>query len=219
MEGLADMELYAYGMWPVVAIHVAIFIFFALSFLKPKKRWEWRSMGAFSAFVVALFTEMYGVPLTIYILISILGDKYPVIDPFTHTQGNLWAVFSGGSIFVSGLLMLLGGVVMIGGVVIMGKGWKQIHKANGKLVTSGLYRWVRHPQYFGLFLITIGMLIQWPTIITIAMWPVLMLMYYRLARREEREMESRFGDQYVTYRQRVPMFWPRRAMASRTAVA
>ncbi len=207
-------ESYAYGMWHFVAINTGIFIFFTLSFLKPKKRWEWRSMGAFSAFVIALFTEMYGVPLTIYILISILGDKYPVIDPFTHTQGNLWAVFSGGSIFVSGLLMFLGGVVIIGGLVIMGKGWRQIHKANGELVTSGLYQRVRHPQYFGLFLITVGFLIQWPTIITIAMWPVLMLMYYRLARREEMEMESRFDDQYLIYKQRVPMFWPRLVTAS-----
>ncbi len=176
-------------------------------------------MGAFSAFVIALFTEMYGVPLTIYILTATLGSKYPVANPFSHMSGNLWAVFTGGSSFVSGLFMFLGGVVMIGGVVIMGKGWRQIHKANGELVTSGLYQRVRHPQYFGLFLITVGMLVQWPTIITIAMWPVLMLMYYRLARKEEKEIESRFGDQYVTYRQRVPMFWPRRATASRTAGA
>ena len=219
MEGLADMESYAYGMWPFVAINTAIFIFFALSFLKPKKRWEWRSMGTFSAFVIALFTEMYGVPLTIYILTATLGSKYPVTNPFSHESGNLWAVFTGGSIFVSGLLMFLGGVVIIGGLVIMGKGWRQIHKANGELVTSGLYRWVRHPQYSGLFLITVGMLIQWPTIITFAMWPILMLMYYRLARKEEKEMESRFGDQYVTYRQRVPMFWPQLAAASRTTKA
>ncbi len=115
--------------------------------------------------------------------------------------------------------MFLGGVVIIGGLVIMGKGWRQIHKANGELVTSGLYRWVRHPQYSALFLITVGMLIQWPTIITIAMWPVLMLMYYRLARREEMEMESHFGDKYITSREQVPMFWPRLAMASRTTKA
>ncbi len=219
MERLADMESYAYGMWPFVVINVAIFIFFAVSFLRPKKRWEWRSMGAFSAFVIALFTEMYGVPLTIYILAATLGSKYPVTNPFSHVSGNLWAVFTGGSIFVSGLLMLLGGVVMLGGIIIMGKGWRQIHKANGELVTSGLYQRVRHPQYFGLFLITVGMLIQWPTIITAAMWPILMFMYYRLARREEKEMESLFGDQYVTYRQQVPMFWPRLSTASWTAKA
>ena len=210
-------ESYAYGMWLVVAINVAIFIFFVLSFLKPRKRWEWRSMGAFSAFVIALFTEMYGFPLTIYILTSTLASKYPATNPFSHVNGNLWAVFFGGSMYVSGLLMLLGGIVMLGGLIIMGKAFKQIHKANGELVTSGLYGRVRHPQYLGLFLITVGMLIQWPTIITAAMWPILMLMYYRLARREEKEMESRFDDKYVTYRQRVPMFWPQLATTSRTA--
>jgi protein-S-isoprenylcysteine O-methyltransferase Ste14 len=219
MEGLIDMESYAYGMWPFVVINTAVFIFFVLSYLKPKKRREWRSMGAFSAFTVALFTEMYGFPLTIYLLTSTLGSRYPVIDPFTHINGHLWVALSGGSTAMWGLVMLLSWSAMIGGLVIMGKAWKQIHKANGELVTSGLYRLVRHPQYFGLFLITVGFLIQWPTIITAAMWPILMFMYYRLARREEREMESRFGDQYVTYRQQVPMFWPRLTTASLTAKA
>ncbi len=102
---------------------------------------------------------------------------------------------------------------MIAGLLIMGKAWRQIRKANGEMVISGLYRFVRHPQYFGLFLITVGMLIQWPTIITAAMWPILMLMYYRLARREEKEMETLFGDKYITYRQQVPMFRPRLATA------
>jgi len=212
-------ELYAYGMWPFVVINTAIFIFFVLSYLKPKRRREWRSMGAFSAFTVALFTEMYGFPLTIYLLTSTLGSRYPVIDPFTHINGHLWVALSGGSTAMWGFVMLLSWSAMIGGLVIMGKAWKQIHKANGELVTSGLYRLVRHPQYFGLFLITVGFLIQWPTIITAAMWPILMLTYYRLARREEKEIESRFGDQYVTYRQQVPMFCPRLTTASLTAKA
>ncbi len=209
-------EAYAYGMWPFVVINTGIFLFFVLSYLKPKKRWEWRAMGAFSAFLVALFTEMYGFPLTIYILTSALGSKYPVIDPFTHTNGHLWVALAGGSMYVWGLVMLVSWGVIIAGLVIMGKAWKQIHKANGNLVTSGLYARVRHHQYSGLFLIMMGLLIQWPTIITAAMWPILMLMYYRLAHREDREMENRFGDQYVTYRQQVPMFWPRRATALRT---
>ncbi len=201
-------ESYAYGMWPVAAISAGIFIFFTLSYLKPKKRWEWRSMGAFSAFVVALFTEMYGVPLTIYILTSTLGSQYPVIDPFTHINGHLWVALAGGSMYVWGLVMLLSWAAMLGGLMIMGRAWKLIHRAKGDLVTSGLYRRVRHPQYFGLFLITVGMLIQWPTIITAAMWPILMLMYYRLARREEKEIETKFEGRYTEYKQRVPMFIP-----------
>jgi len=207
-------ESYAYGMWPLVLINAGIFILFVFSFLKPKRQWEWRSMGAFTAFVVALFTEMYGFPLTVYMLTAILGSRYPVTNPFSHASGNLLGVFFGGSEFISGLFMFLGGAVMLVGLVIMGRAWKQIHKANRELVTSGIYDRVRHPQYFGLFLITVGMLIQWPTIVTAVMWPILTFMYYRLARREEKEMEARFGDKYVAYRRIVPMFIPRLATTS-----
>lgn len=212
-------DSYAYGMWLFVVINTAIFVIFAVSYLKPKKRREWRSMGAFSAFTVALFTEMYGFPLSIYILTSTLGNNYPVINPFTHANGNLWAVFLGGSEFVSNLFMLLGGAAMVAGLIIMGKAWKQIHAAGGKLVTSGLYRRVRHPQYSGLFLITVGMFIQWPVIVTAAMWPILIFMYYRLARREEKEMHEFFGDNYYAYKQSVPMFLPRWGSSGTLSIA
>jgi protein-S-isoprenylcysteine O-methyltransferase Ste14 len=201
-------EAYAYGMWPVALVSIGIFVFFVLSYLNPKKRREWQSMGAYSAFVVALFTEMYGFPLTIYILTSILGSRYPVIDPFTHINGHLWVALAGGSMSVWVLVMLVSNITMFGGLMILGKAWKQIHRGNGELVTSGLYGWVRHPQYFGLFLITVGMFIQWPTIVTAAMWPVLMFMYYRLALREEREMEASFGERYAAYKREVPMLLP-----------
>ncbi len=217
MAGFVDMESYAYGMWPAALVSIGIFVLFVLSYLKPKKRWEWHSMGTYSAFVVALFTEMYGFPLTIYVLTSTLGSRYPVIDPFTHINGHLWVALAGGSTSVWVLVMLVSNIAMFGGLIIMGIAWKQIHRVKGELVTSGLYGRVRHPQYFALVLITVGMLIQWPTIITAAMWPILMFMYYRLALREEKEMESRFGDKYVTYRQQVPMFWPQLAVASQTA--
>ncbi len=212
-------ESYAYGLWPFVVVNAGIFVFFVLSYLKPKGKAEWRSMGAFSAFVVALFTEMYGFPLTLYILTSILGSNYPVIDPFSHVNGHLWVALAGGSLYIWALVMLLSWAAIIGGLVVMGKGWRQIHKAKGELVTSGLYGLVRHPQYSGLFLITVGMLIQWPTLITAGMWPILMFMYYRLARREEREMQSRLGSQYVAYKAQVPMFLPRAVSASRRAGA
>jgi protein-S-isoprenylcysteine O-methyltransferase Ste14 len=207
-------ETDAYGLWPTAVVSVGIFVFLVLSYIKPKKRREWHSMGTYSAFVVALFAEMFGFPLTIYILTSTLGSKYPVIDPFTHINGHLWVALTGGSTSVWTLVMLVSNAAMFGGLMIMGRAWKQIHRANDELVNSGLYGRVRHPQYLALFLITVGMLIQWPTIITAAMWPILMFMYYRLARREEKEMEDQFGDKYVTYRQRVPMSLPRLVSAS-----
>lgn len=213
------IESYAYGMWPAAAISIGIFIFFTLSYLKPKKRREWRSMGTFSAFTVALFTEMYGFPLTIYILTSTLGSRYPVLNPFTHINGHLWVALAGGSTSVWVLVMIVSNAAMFGGLVVMGKAWKQIHKANGGLVTSGLYGRVRHPQYFALFLITVGMLIQWPTIVTAAMWPILMFMYYRLARREEKEMEKHFGEEYMLYKHQVPMFLPRLSLTTQRAGA
>lgn len=212
-------EFYAYGLWPLVLFNAGLFTFFVLSFLKPKRQWEWRSMGTFSAFTVALFTEMYGFPLTIYLLTTVLGSKYPAINPFVHSNGNLWAVFLGRAPYVSELLMFLGGAAILAGLILMGRAWRQIYQAKGELVTSGLYGLVRHPQYSALFLLTTGFLIQWPTIITLIMWPVLMFMYYRLARREEKEMETHFGDRYTAYRQRVPMFWPRLVLASRVAKA
>jgi protein-S-isoprenylcysteine O-methyltransferase Ste14 len=196
-------------MWVLVGFNAAIFVVFVLSYLRPKKWREWRSMGAFGAFVVALFTEMYGFPLSVYVLTSVLGSRYPVTNPFSHTNGNLWAVFLGGSEYVSGVLMLLGSVAMVAGLIVMGKAWKQIHAAKGELVTNGLYRRMRHPQYFALFVITLGMFIQWPTIATAAMWPVLMFMYYRLALREEKAMEVSFGERYTAYKREVPMFFPR----------
>ncbi|MFH1646922.1 MAG: isoprenylcysteine carboxylmethyltransferase family protein [Chloroflexota bacterium] len=208
-------DSYAYGMWPVALASIGIFIFFVLSYLKPKKRWEWQSMGAYGAFVVALFTEMYGFPLTIYILTSVLGSQYPVLNPFNHINGHLWVALTGGSTLVWIIVMVVSNVAMFGGLVIMGRAWKQIYSGRGKLVITGLYRMVRHPQYSALFLISIGMLIQWPTLVTAAMWPVLMYMYYRLSRREEKEMEAQFGEKYLAYRRQVPMFIPRLAKASR----
>lgn len=200
---------FGYGFWSLVAVNAALFIFFVLSFLAPVKRREWRSFGVFSAFVIALFTEMYGFPLTIYLLTAVLGSRYPALNPFSHASGHLWITFLGGGAWMSVLIDLVSNGLMLGGLLLMGAGWRQIHRASGALVTDGVYAWVRHPQYAGLFLITVGMLIQWPTIVTGATWPVLLAVYSRLARREEREAEARYGKAYRAYRARVPMLVPR----------
>ena len=203
---------YAYGMWPVVFFNIVLFLFFAISFIKPKGKIEWRSMGAFVGFVAALFTEMYGFPLTIYLLTALLGKSYPVLDPFSHSSGHLVLVFLGlaHSTVAMIILHIISNSIILFGLYLMYKGWMLIYKEGGeRLVTEGIYSYVRHPQYDGLFLVTVGFFIQWPSLTTLIMWPILMAAYYRLAVREERELRSRFGEEFEEYRRRVPAFIPR----------
>tara|TARA_R110002111_G_scaffold151735_4_gene218466 strand:- start:579 stop:1256 length:678 start_codon:yes stop_codon:yes gene_type:complete len=199
---------YAYGMWVVVAFNTGIFLFFILSFLKPRGSEEWRSMGVVIAFLAALFTEMYGFPLTIYLLSGWLGEAYPVLQPFSHKFGHLWVVVFGGSDLAWVIVMGLSLVLMIIGYTLLSKGWIQIHAADGGLVTNGIYAYARHPQYTGLFLIIVGFLVQWPTILTVLMAPILLYAYVHLARVEERRAITKFGQAYQDYARKTPAFFP-----------
>jgi len=199
---------YAYGMWIVPAFNIGIFLFFILSFLKPRGSQEWRSMSVVTAFLVALFAEMYGFPLTIYLLSGWLGDAYPALQPFSHKFGHLWVVVFGGSNLAWALVMGLSLGFMIMGYMLLSKGWTQIHAARGGLVTDGIYAYARHPQYTGLFLVIIGFLIQWPTLLTALMAPVLLYAYVHLARIEEKRSEKEFGEVYIEYIHKTPAFFP-----------
>ena len=199
---------YNYGMWVVAAFNVGIFLFFVISFLAPKGKAEWRNMGVTIAFLVALFGEMYGFPLTIYLLTSWFGEAYPALDPFSHKLGHLWVVALGGSNWAWAAIMALSLALMLGGYLLLSKGWRQIHGTQGELVTNGLYRFVRHPQYTGLFLVIVGFLVQWPTLLTVLMAPLLLYAYARLARKEEAAMFERYGADYSAYAEGVPRFFP-----------
>jgi protein-S-isoprenylcysteine O-methyltransferase Ste14 len=203
-----DVNEYAYGMWIVAAFNVGIFLFFIFSFLKPRGSDEWRSMGVVTAFLAALFAEMYGFPLTIYLLSGWLGDAYPALQPFSHKFGHLWVVVFGGSNLAWAIVMGLSLGFMLLGYMLLSKGWTQIHAARGGLVTSGIYHYARHPQYTGLFLIIIGFLVQWPTFLTVIMAPVLVFAYRHLAKTEEQRAEKEFGKEYVQYMHKTPAFVP-----------
>lgn len=204
------LDKYAYGLWGAVLFNIAIFGIFTYAVFKPTTKRDWRTLGAFTAFMVALFTEMFGFPLTIYFLTSILGKNYPVLDPFTHLNGHLWVAFAGGSPVLFTILHPLSEILIYAGLVVIAIGWRGIHSGNGELVTHGIYRFVRHPQYSGFILMIIGFLIQWPTIITLVMAPVLLIMYTRLARKEETKMVEIFGERYIEYRKEVSAFLPLR---------
>ena len=202
----------AYGLWGLVLINSVVFIMFAFTFFKPQTPRDWRSFGAFSAFLVALFAEMYGFPLSIYFLSGWLQTRYPNVDWFSHDAGHLLEMLFGWKANPHfGPFHLLSNVLIIAGFLIISAAWRVLYDAqrSGKLATTGPYAYVRHPQYAGFILVMFGFLLQWPTLLTLAMFPVLTWMYVRLARSEEREAIDDFGDAYRRYAETVPGFIPR----------
>ena len=202
----------AYGLWSLVIINSLVFIIFAFSFAKPQSSRDWRSFSAFSAFLVALFAEMYGYPLTIYLLSGWLTSKFPGVDFLSHDAGHLLEVMFGWRANPHlGPFHLLSFVFISGGFWLLAVSWRVLYDAQRarRLATTGPYARVRHPQYIGFVLIMTGFLFQWPTVVTLAMYPILVFMYARLSKREEAEMLAQFGDAYRHYRDTVPAFIPR----------
>jgi protein-S-isoprenylcysteine O-methyltransferase Ste14 len=206
-----------YGLWSLVIINSAIFGLFAYTFFKPQTRRDWRSFSAFSAFLVALFTEMYGFPLTIYLLSGWLQSRYPNVDWFAHDSGHLLEMMFGWRVNPhAGPFHIASFVFIGGGFVLISTGWRVLYQAQreGRLADTGIYARIRHPQYDGFVLVMFGFLLQWPTVLTLAMFPVLVFMYWRLAKAEEREWLAVFGNTYRDYMERVPAFFPRFGAAS-----
>ncbi|HPE73168.1 MAG TPA: isoprenylcysteine carboxylmethyltransferase family protein [Candidatus Competibacter sp.] len=202
----------AYGLWSLVIINSLIFMIFVFSFTKPKTQRDWRTFGTFSAFLIALFTEMYGFPLTLYLLSGWLGQLNPNIDIFSHNAGHLLSTVLDlrGDPHFNGL-HILSSVFIAGGLILLAAAWKVLYAAqqSSTLATTGVYVRLRHPQYSAFVLVMVGFLLQWPTLPTMIMFPILVVMYWRLALREEREVAAVFGDEYQRYTARTPRFIPK----------
>ena len=201
-----------YGLWSLVIVNSAVFILFGYSFFKPRTPRDWRSFSAFSAFLVALFAEMYGFPLTIYFLSGWLQSRYPNVDWFSHDAGHLLEMMFGWKTNPHfGPFHILSFVFIGGGFILISAAWKALYDAQKlhALATAGPYSYVRHPQYVGFILVMFGFLVQWPTLLTLAMFPVLTVMYVKLAKSEERETIAEFGNAYTVYAVDVPGFIPR----------
>ncbi len=192
----------AYGLWTLVILNSAIFIFFAFSFTKPKTEIDWRGLGAFSAFIVALFTEMYGFPLTIYFLSGWLSEHYPGVDFLSHEKGHLLhTIFGfGGNPHLDPLHLISNGLIVLG-FFMLASAWNVLYAAQkaGTLATTGWYARCRHPQYLAFIVIMFGFLLQWPTIPTVILFPILVRVYVRLAQHEEQLVLQEFGDLYRAY--------------------
>lgn len=206
MDGPADFTGH-YGHWSYVAILVLIASWVLYRFVAPKNWREWAGAGLVQAFIIALYAEMYGFPLTIYLLSGFIG----VDIPLDAMPGHLWATLLGYGLIGGVIEMWLGGVFIITGITLLIVGWRQVYQATraGHFANDGLYGMLRHPQYTGIMLAVFGQIVHWPTIITLVLFPAIVLVYVRLARKEERTMIGRFGREYQDYMEHVPMFFPR----------
>jgi protein-S-isoprenylcysteine O-methyltransferase Ste14 len=201
----------AYGLWTLVILNSAIFLMFGYSFFKPQTARDWRTFGAFGAFIVALFVEMYGFPLTIYLMSGWLQTKFPKLDLLSHDTGHLWSTLLGEKGDPHFGVLHIASYVFLGfGFYLLANAWDVLYKAQrGKtLAVTGPYARIRHPQYVAFVLILLGFLLQWPTLLTLLMFPILLVMYARLAVTEETEMREQFGEQYEVWAARTPRFLP-----------
>lgn len=195
------------GQWFLAALMIVLVSWFVFRYLIPKSWKEWRAAGILQAFIIALYAEMYGFPLTIYVLTAYFG----VDIPWLHMRGHLWSSLLGLGDVGAMVEMIIGYLILFSGIGLLATGWRQIYKVRkeNKLATDGLYKFVRHPQYTGIFIAVFGQLIHWPTILTITFAPFIFLMYYRLSLKEEQHMIEKFGESYKSYALVTPRFFPK----------
>lgn len=194
--------------WGGAAISIALASWGFYRLVSPKAAREWARAGLVQAFIIAFYAEMYGFPITVYLLTRIFN-----LDVGSNFwDGNLW-VYLKGTQWAMRASMTVGYTVVVVGIMLMIAGWREVYRATKKtrITTGGPYALMRHPQYTGIFLALFGEgVVHWPTLFSLTAFPIIVAAYSLLARKEEQQMTEIFGKKYREYQQRVPMFWPER---------
>jgi protein-S-isoprenylcysteine O-methyltransferase Ste14 len=194
----------------IIALNVILFFLFALmgalDFRKKEQRRLWgasvsiivaetlgfsQRLASVATFIVAFYISMQGMPVSIYAILWVFG---------ADTKG--WLPLNYLPLEIIGLIMFF-----IGGILVI-FGWSKIFKAKTTLVTDGIYSYIKHPQYLGILLATLSLVIYRFSPISLILWPVLVIIYYQLAKKEEKIVASKFGEDFLKYQQTVPMFLP-----------
>jgi protein-S-isoprenylcysteine O-methyltransferase Ste14 len=141
-----------------------------------------------------------------------LGSRFPEVNWFSHNAGHiLQTIFGWKGDAHFGPIHLISTIFILGGLFLLASSWKVLLRAkqNNTLAMTGPYALIRHPQYAAFLMIMVGFLIQWPTLPTLVMFPILVWFYIRLAKKEEREVSAFFGETYTRYANHKPRFIPR----------